>query len=97
MEFGIEKCVGLIIKRGKVTQSEGMMLSDDSNITSLEEGEGYNTSTYVGVLESNEILHSQMKEKIRKEYLRHVRKVAQTKIEWKTFDTGHKYMGGVTC
>ena len=41
MKFGIEKCAVLIIKRGKMTQSKGITLPDDTNIRSLKEGEGY--------------------------------------------------------
>ena len=77
MKFGIEKCAILIIKRGKITQSEGITLPDDTNIRSLKEGEGYK---YLGVLEADVMLHRQMKVKIKKEYLRRVRKVAQTKL-----------------
>ena len=77
MKFGIEKCAVLIIKRGKMTQSEGITLPDDTNIRSLKEGEGYK---YLGLLEADVIIHGQMKEKIKKEYLRCVRKVAQTKL-----------------
>ena len=50
---------------------------DDTNIRSLKEGEGYK---YPGVLEADVMLHRQMKEKIKKEYLRRVRKVAQSKL-----------------
>ena len=77
MKFGIEKCAVLIIKRGKMTESEGITLPDDTNIRSLKEGEGYK---YLGVLKADEMLHRQMKEKIKKEYLRRVRKVAQSKL-----------------
>ena len=77
MKFGIEKCAVLILKRGKVTQSEGITLPDDTKIRSLKEGEGYK---YLGVLEADTMLHRQMKEKIKKEYLRRVRKVAQSKL-----------------
>ena len=73
MKFGIEKCAVLIIKRGKVTQS----LPDDTIIRSLKEREGYK---YLGVLEADVMLYKQMKEKIKKEYLRRVRKVAQSKL-----------------
>ena len=77
MKFGIEKCAVLIIKRGKMTQSKGITLPDDTNIRSLKEGEGYK---YLGVLEADVMLLRQMKEKTKKEYLRRVRKVAQTKL-----------------
>ena len=77
MKFGIEKCAVLIIKRGKVTQSEGITLPDDTNIRWLKEGEGYK---YLGVLEACVMLRRQIKEKIKKEYLRRVRKVAPSKL-----------------
>ena len=77
MKFGIDQCAVLIIKRGKKTQSEGITLPDDTPITSLKEREGYK---YLGVLDADVMLHRQMKEKIKKEYLRHVRKVAQSKL-----------------
>ena len=65
------------MKRGKVTQSEGITLPDDARITPIKEGEGYK---YLGVLEADGMLHDQMKEKTKKKYLRCVRKVAQSKL-----------------
>ena len=82
IKFGIEKCAVLIMKRGKMTQSEGITLLDDTNIRSLKEGEGYK---YLGVLEADVMLHRQTKEKIKKEYLRRVRKVAQSKLNGGNF------------
>ena len=38
-KFVIENCAVLIIKRGKVTQSEGITLPDDTIIRSLKERE----------------------------------------------------------
>ena len=86
MKFGIEKCAVLITKRGKMTQSEGITLPDDTNIRSLKEGEGYK---YLGLLEADVMSHRQMKEKIKKEYLRRVRKGGE-------FDPGNNYVGSVT-
>lgn len=65
------------MKRSEITQSEGIALPRDARITSIKEGEGYN---YLGVLEADRMLHDQMKEKIKKEYLRRVIKVAQSKL-----------------
>ena len=66
MEFGISKCATLIMKRGKVIQSEGTHLPGDKKIRSLksEDNEGYK---YLGVLEADDIKHGEMKEKIQKE------------------------------
>ena len=41
IDFGIEKCSMLIMKRGKKTKSDGIKLSDKIVINSLKEGEGY--------------------------------------------------------
>ena len=46
------------------------------HVRSLKEGEGYKN---VGLLEADVMSHKQMKEKIKKEYLRRLRKVAQLK------------------
>ena len=56
-----------------MTKSEGIIQPDDTNIRSLKEGKGYK---YLGVLEADVMLQRQMKENIKKEYLRRVRKVA---------------------
>lgn len=94
IKFGIEKCAGLIIRRGEVTQSEGITLTlpDDTNIRSLKEGEGYK---YLGVLEADVMLHREMKERIKKEYLRRVSQLHMRTVEikWGKFDPGNKYMG----
>jgi len=80
MKFGIEKCAVLIIKRGKVTQSERITIPDDMIRRSLKEHERYK---YLGVLEADVMLHKQMKENIKNEswYLRRVREVAQSKLK----------------
>ena len=99
MKCGIEKCAVLIIKRGKMTQSEGITLPDDTNIRSLKEGEGYK---YLGVLDADVMLHRQMKKKIKKEYLQRVRIVAQSKLNGgnliqaiNTWVVSLRYAGGI--
>ena len=53
--------------------SDGIQLSGaDNKINALKEGEGYK---YLGVMEVNELLHDQMKEKIDKRYLRSLKKL----------------------
>ena len=52
MDFGIEKCSMLVMKRGKKTKSGGIMLPDDTVIKSLKEGEGYK---YLGILQVDEV------------------------------------------
>ena len=67
MKFGIEKCAVLVLKRGRLAQSEGITLPGENTIKAMGENEGYK---YLGVLEADGMLHHQMKDKIGKEYLR---------------------------
>ena len=53
------------------------MLCFYEKIRLLDETEGYK---YLGVSEADEVLHKGMKEKLRKEYYRRVRKVLQSKL-----------------
>ena len=76
MKFGIEKCAVLVLRRGRLAQSEGIRLPDETTIRAIREIEGYK---YLGVLEADGMLHDTMKKKIA-EYLRRVRKVAQSKL-----------------
>lgn len=74
IKFGIEKCTVFVLKR-KLAQTEGITLLGVAIIRAMEESEGYK---YLGVLEASDMLHDQMKDKIRKEYLRRVKKVGGT-------------------
>ena len=53
MEFGIEKCAVVIMKRGKMSNSNGIKLPDDDFIKALNAEDGYK---YLGVLESDAIM-----------------------------------------
>ena len=58
-------------------KSDGIPLSNDKVIKSLEEGRSYK---YLGVLEADEMMVNEMKEKVEKEYYRRERKVLETKV-----------------
>lgn len=78
MEFGISKCATLTMKRGKLMKSDGISLPDGNKIRSLdEEGAGYK---YLGILETDTIKHDEMKQTVRKEYFRRVRKILKSKL-----------------
>ena len=77
MEFGLEKCASLIMKRGKIVESDGITLPDDKMIRNLQEDESYK---YLRVQELDDIKTSEMKERVSKEYKRRVRKVLETKL-----------------
>ena len=49
MEFGTEKCVMLVIEKGKIVKSVGIELPDGKVIKSLQESESYK---YLGILEA---------------------------------------------
>ena len=68
-KFGIEKCAVLVLKRGRLAQSEGIRLPDETTIRAMREREGYK---YLGVLEADGMLNDTMKKKIGK--------VAQSKL-----------------
>ena len=77
MQFGLDKCAVLMMKRGKIIKSEGIELPNDEKIRSLKEDDSYR---YLGILQSNEIQRKDMKEKVGKEYKRRVRKILETKL-----------------
>ena len=77
MEFGIEKCAMLVMKSGKRHMTDGMELPNHDKIRTLEENETYK---YFGILEADTIKQVQMKDTIRKKYLRRTRKLLETKL-----------------
>ena len=79
MKFGISKCATLILKRGKVIQSEGISLLGDKVIRALnsEDNEGYK---YLGVLGADDLKHGEMKDKIQKEYFRRLRTILKSNL-----------------
>ena len=58
MEFGIEKCAMLVMKKRKIVKSVGTELSDGKVIKSLRESESYK---YLGILETDQFSEKKMK------------------------------------
>ena len=77
MEFGIEKCVMLVMEKGKIVKSLGIKLPDGKVIKSIEEGESYK---YLGILEADKFLEEKMKLNVSREYIRRIRKVLKSKM-----------------
>ena len=77
MEFGIDKCATLVLKRGKATKFDGILLPDGRFMKGLIERTGYK---YLDILQADQILYTKMKEKMKAEYLRRVSKVLETKL-----------------
>ena len=78
MEFGINKCAMLIMKRGRLTHSEGVTLPDNLQIRGMKEDD--DRYKYLGVLEVEGKKHLEMKELVRKEYFRRVKKILKSKL-----------------
>ena len=77
MEFGISKCAHVRMKPGKLVSVGGMELSSGEVIPELETNKGYK---YLGILETNDIAHTEMKVKIQREYHRRVRQLTSSKL-----------------
>ena len=69
MEFGIDKCATLVLKRGKITKFDGISLPDGRCMKGLIKGAGYK---YLGILQADQIRYTEMKEIVKAEYLRRV-------------------------
>ena len=77
MESGMEKYAMLVMKSGKRHITDGMELPNKDKIKTLAENETYK---YLGNLGADIIRQVEMKDKIRKEYLRRTRKLLKTKL-----------------
>ena len=75
MEFRLPKCGVLIMKRGEVVKSEGISMPDGKMMKNIEEGE----YKYLGILEADGVKHKEMKDQIKKEYMRRVRNILKSK------------------
>jgi hypothetical protein len=79
MEFGIGKCGVLSMVRGKVQEHEGIVMPGGEVMRSVEEV-GYK---YLGILEFDQIMEKEMKEKTRREYFRRLKLVLKSKLNGK--------------
>ena len=74
MEFGLQKCGVLVLKRGKVVRC-GLELSS-GKIINVERG-GYR---YLGILELDKVKEEEMKQQLKKEYKRRLRLILSSKL-----------------
>ena len=77
MEFGIDNCATLVLKIGKIAKFDGISLPDGRVMKGLIEGAGYK---YLGILQADQILCTEIKEKVKAEYLRRVHKISETGV-----------------
>ena len=76
MVFGLNKCAVLVLKRGKMVQTEGIKLPDGKRMREVKL-DGYK---YLGVLQLDSIMYSEMKENVRSEYIRRVKKLLRSQL-----------------
>ena len=77
MEFGICQCAVLTLKKGKIVEPNGIVLPNGDVLKILKEEEGYK---YLGILEADQFKYKEMKRTAKKEYLRRVRKVLESRL-----------------
>ena len=84
MEFGLDKCAVLVMKRGKIVESAGIPMPNQEVMKALKHDDKYK---YLGVLEADDIKHEEMKKVIKTEYFRRVRKILNSKLNGKNIIT----------
>ena len=87
MEFGVEKCVVLTSKKGKIANSDGVALTNKTARKGLKQDDSYK---YLGVIQADRMKHHKMKEKVKTEYYRRVGKMLETKLNGGNIMTGIK-------
>jgi predicted GNAT family acetyltransferase len=78
MEFGLEKCAKITLKRGKLISSQNLVIDNNREIQELEQGKTYR---YLGIEESEGIQRQQMKDRLKQEYNRRVRMVLKSELD----------------
>jgi len=79
MVFGIEKCKTLSIAKGKLEMRN--FTTEDNDITEAMKDDIYR---YLGHMQSKQIKHAQMKQKLDKEYLNCTKSILKTKLNGKS-------------
>ena len=86
MEFGVDK-----VNKGTKVEFDGMSLPNDDQMHHLED-EGYK---YLGILEASNILHTEMKTLVSKEFVRRARKILKSQLHGRNCIQGINTMN--TC
>ena len=84
IEFGVEKCAVLTMKKGKMANSDRIVLPNKTT-KGLKEGDSYR---YLGVMQADGTKYHEMKKTVKTEYYRRVRNILETKLEGGNLITG---------
>ncbi|KAF2892636.1 hypothetical protein ILUMI_13535 [Ignelater luminosus] len=77
MEIGLKKCVKVTFKREERVKSEGIEMEDSDLIKELGENETYK---YLDINKTRGIDETQVKDRLRREYIRRLRKVLKSEL-----------------
>ena len=77
MEFGIQNCAMVEMRRRRMVDNEGIDLPNCKIIKALEENEG---CKYIGILECDKLKSEEMIEILRNEYFRRMKKILKSKL-----------------
>ena len=77
MEFGIEKCAKCTLKNGRKTNGRNIEVSEGKFIEDLESDSTYK---YLGIEENETINHRQIREKVKQEYVKRLKKICRTEL-----------------
>ena len=78
MEFGLQKCAILVMKRGKMEEgTDDMIMPDGGEIKAMNEDSEYR---YLGVLESDRVKNEKVKTMVCDEYKRRLRSMLKSKL-----------------
>ena len=77
VEFSISMCANVTMKEGKLVSVGKIELSFGEVILELEWGKVYK---YLGILLTNNMMHSEVGDKIQKEYYRRMRQLTLSKL-----------------
>jgi hypothetical protein len=80
MNFGLEKCAKICLKKGRVQSKTYIESTFEKDIKKLDPRKVYK---YLGIEESYGIQHENEKGKLKKEYLRRLRLVLDTELSAK--------------
>ena len=78
MIFSLEKCAVLVLIRGKMVRTEEIELPDGKHMREVQL-DGYK---YLGVFQFDFIMNREMKGKVKSEYIRRVRKLLRSQLNW---------------
>ena len=76
MVFGLDKCAVLVLKMGKMFRTEGIELPDGKRMREIT----LYRYKYLGVLQLDSIMNKEMKEKVKSEYIRRVKKLLSSQL-----------------